>query len=67
MDGDTCSIRGIYSDEANDELREQMKKPLHWINLDGNLAVFAHAQAIDTVYAMTLGVPGMKKLTDPVF
>ena len=67
MDGDTCSIRGVYSDEANDELREQMKKPLHWINLDGNLAVFATAQAIDMVFAMTLGVPGMKKLTDPIF
>ena len=66
-DGDTCSIRGIYSDEANQELREQMQKPLHWINLDGNLAVFSHAQSIDSLYAMTLGVPGMKKLTDPIF
>lgn len=66
-DGDTCSVKGIYSDEANAELQEQLKKPLHWIGLDGQLAIFAHAQAIDAVYALTLGVPDMKKLTDPIF
>ena len=67
MDGDCCSVKGIYTDEANAELQEQIKKPLHWIGLDGNLAIFAHAQAIDAVYALTLGVPDMKKLTDPIF
>lgn len=66
-DGDTVSVKGIYTDEANEELKEQLKKPLHWIGLDGNLAIYAHAQAIDAVFAMTLGVPDMKKLTDPEF
>ena len=66
-DGDTGSVKGIYTDEANEELQNQLKMPLHWIGLDGNLAILAHAQAIDAVYAMTLGVPDMKKLTDPEF
>ena len=67
MDGDTCSVKGIYSEEANEELRQQIEKPLHWIGLDGKLAIFAHAQAIDAVFAMTMGVPDMKKLSDPEF
>lgn len=66
-DGDTCSVKGIYSDEANKELQEHLNKPLHWCGLNGKLEVFAHAQAIDAVFAMTLGVPSMKKLSDPIF
>ena len=66
-DGDTCSVKGLYSEEANEELRKQIESPLHWIGLDGKLATYAHAQAIDAVFAMTIGVPDMKKLTDPEF
>lgn len=67
MDGDTCSVKGIYSEEANEELRKQLDSPMHWIGLDGQLAIYAHAQAIDAVFAMTISVPDMKKITDPVF
>lgn len=66
-DGDTCSVKGIYTDEANAEIKKQMQSNLHFIGLDGNLAIFAHAQAIDAVFAMTFPVPDMKKLSDPVF
>ena len=41
---------------------------MHWIGIDGDLALIAHAQAIDAVFALTMQVPSMKKkLTDPVF
>ena len=66
-DGDTCSVKGIYSDEANAEMEQHLKSLKHWIGLDGQLAIFAHAQAIDAVYAMTIGAPDMKKITDPEF
>lgn len=66
-DGDTCSVKGIYTDEANAELEKHLNSLNHWIGLDGELAIKAHAQAIDAVYAMTMGVPDMKKITDPVF
>ena len=66
-DGDTCSVKGIYTDEANAELEKHLNSLGHWIGLDGNWAIKAFAQAIDAVYAMTMGVPDMKKLTDPVF
>ena len=67
MDGDTCSVKGIYSEEANDEIKKYMKQPARYIGSDANLAIFAHAQAIDAVYALTISVPNMKKLTDPEF
>lgn len=44
-----------------------MKQPARYIGSDANLAIFAHAQAIDAVYALTISVPDMKKLTDPEF
>ena len=40
---------------------------MHWIGLNGDLAILAHAQAIDAVYALTIQVPSMKKVTDPIF
>jgi len=66
-DGDTCSVKGIYSDEANDEVKKQINGVNHFIGLNGDLAIFAHAQAVDATFALTMEVPDMKKLTDPVF
>jgi hypothetical protein len=66
-DGDTVSVKGVYTEEANAELKKQINSNMHWIGLNGDLAIFAHAQAIDAVYALTIQVPSMKKVTDPVF
>lgn len=67
MDGDCCSVKGIYSDEANEEIKKQINGVNHFIGLNGDLAIFAHAQAVDATFALTMEVPDMKKLTDPVF
>ena len=66
-DGDCCSVKGIYSDEANEEIKKQLNSNNHYIGLNGDLAIFAHAQAIDACFALTFEVPDMKKCTDPVF
>lgn len=66
-DGDTVSIKGIYSEEANKELEEKLNNRAHYIGLNGITDMTATAQAISAMYLLTLEVPGMKKCGKPIF
>lgn len=60
-DGDMATIKGIFTDEANKELLDQLEnKKIHYINLGGYPIVSASKEAIQTLYAMTLTLPETK-------
>lgn len=66
-DGDTVSVKGIYTEEANDELRKQINSKGHFIALNGITEMHSQKQAVHALYALTMEIPGMHKLETPVF
>lgn len=67
VDGDTTSVKGIYSEEANAELKAQINSNMHFIALNGITEMHSQKQAVHALYALTLEVPGMRKLEEPEF
>lgn len=65
-DGDTVSVKGVYTVEANDELAEFMKSKRNFINLGGSNIRYSTADSIQAIYSFTK-VLSSTKLTDPVF
>lgn len=65
-DGDQCSVRGIFTVEANKELEETMHQKKHYINLGSTNVRISEKEAVQAVYELTLTLPD-NKLTDPVF
>ena len=53
-DGDQVTVKGIYTDEANAELKRQLNSKLHFINLGGKPVVEITNEAIQSLYALTL-------------
>lgn len=65
-DGDQVTVKGIYSNEANDELDKQMKSKVHYISLNGKAVMEVDKETIQALYCFTY-IPEDTKLTDPVF
>lgn len=59
-DGDMVTIKGVYTDEANAELKKQLETNIHFINLGGNPVISTAKEAIQAIYAMTLTMPETK-------
>ena len=59
-DGDMVTIKGVYTDEANAELKKQLASNIHFINLGGNPVISTSKESIQAIYAMTLTMPETK-------
>ena len=59
-DGDMVTIKGVYTDEANAELKKQLASNIHFINLGGNPIISTSKESIQALYAMTLTLPDTK-------
>ena len=59
-DGDMVTIKGVYTDEANTELKKQLASNIHFINLGGNPVISTSKESIQALYAMTLTLPDTK-------
>lgn len=59
-DGDMVTIKGVYTDEANAELKKQLASNIHFINLGGNPVISTSKESIQALYAMTLTSPDTK-------
>ena len=53
MDGDQTSVRGIYSIEANAELRDQLNSKRHFINLGGSNIMETTNEGAQALYNLT--------------
>ena len=56
----------VYSDEANAEIEKFLKSKRFYIDLGGKNVRVSGKEAIQTVYNLTLILPGTK-LTNPIF
>lgn len=59
-DGDTVSDKGVFSIEANEELREFMNSKAFYVNLGGNCVRGMSKDAIQSIYCLTRVLPGTK-------
>ena len=65
-DGDTVTVRGVYTVEANEELENHMHSKANFIDIGGNNIRYSTKDAIQTLYNLTRILPDVK-LTDPTF
>ena len=67
-DGDTVTVKGIYSVEANEELERVMKANFNFIGLGGTPIRNSGNEAFQSLYNMTLLLPDAKgKTSTPTF
>ena len=67
-DGDQCTSKGIYSEEANRELDKQLNSKSHYFNLGGEGIRTSGKEAIQSLYNLTLCLTDdKKKMSNPVF
>lgn len=67
-DGDQCTVKGVYSEEANEELDKQLSSKSHYFNLGGKGIRSSSKEAIQSLYNLTLCLPDDKsRMSDPVF
>ena len=68
MDGDQVTVKGIYSEEANDELDKHLNSKSHYFNLGGQGVRTSSKEAIQSLYNLTLCLDADKaKISDPIF
>ena len=68
MDGDQCTSKGIFSEEANRELDKQLNNKSHYFNLGGNGIRTSDKEAIQSLYNLTLCLTDDKaKISSPKF
>lgn len=68
MDGDQVTVKGVFSEEANEELEKQLSAKSHYFNLGGKGVRSSDKEAIQSLYNLTLCLPDDKqKMSDPVF
>jgi len=65
-DGDQTSNKGIYTIEANEELKEFMNSKAHYISLNGINMRTSSNEAIQSLYSLTKILPETK-ITAPIF
>lgn len=67
-DGDTVSIKGVYTDEANEELKKFANSKMNFINLGPNNMRASENDCIQSLYVITkILTADQNKLTDPQF
>ena len=67
-DGDQVTVKGVFSEEANEELEKQLSTKSHYFNLGGKGVRTSDKEAIQSLYNLTLSLDDDKsKITDPVF
>lgn len=67
-DGDQVTVRGIFSEEANDELDKQLSAKAHYFNLGGKGVRTSDKEAMQSLYSLTMCLDTDKdKITAPVF
>jgi hypothetical protein len=66
MDGDQCTSKVAFSLEANAELDKFMKSKAHYVSLGGKNTLESSNEAIQSLYNLTLILPGTK-ITSPQF
>ena len=60
MDGDQCTVKIAYTNEANQELDKFMNSKCHYIDFSGINMRQSSNEAIQSLYNMTLILPGTK-------
>ena len=67
-DGDQCTVKGVFSEEANEELDKQLKSRSHYFNLGGKGVRTSDKEAIQSLYNLTLCLnEDLSKISNPVF
>ena len=68
-DGDTIVLKGVYTNEANDELKAYMNTKANYVDLGGHIIRGPSKEAIISMYTLTMKVPNIESgvLTDPQF
>ena len=67
-DGDQCTIKGVFSEEANAELDKQLTAKSHYFNLGGKGVRASDKEAMQSLYSLTLCLDDDKvKMTNPEF
>ena len=67
-DGDTISIKSLYSIEANEELNKILNSKKRYIDLCGTSILQEEIECLQSLYNLTMVLPDdMKKLTFPEF
>lgn len=62
------TVRGVFTEEANKELHEQLSAKSHYFNLGGKGVRASDKEAMQSLYNLTLCLPVDKdKMVDPVF
>ena len=68
QDGDQCTVKGVFSEEANAELDNQLRSKSHYFNLGGKGVRTSDKEAMQSLYNLTLCLDDDKeKMVDPVF
>ena len=62
-------MKGVYTNEANDELKAYMDTKANYIDLGGHIIRSPSKEAIISMYSMTMKVSNIENgvLTDPQF
>ena len=68
LDGDQTTIKGVFSEEANEELEKQLGSKSHYFNLGGKGVRTSTKEAIQSLYNLTLCLDEDKsKISNPEF
>lgn len=68
MDGDQVTVKGVFSNEANEELHAQLSNKAHFFNLGGKGVRTSDKEAMQSLFSLTLCLEADKdKITNPVF
>lgn len=68
QDGDQCTVKGVFSEEANEELDKQLRSKSHYFNLGGKGVRTSDKEAMQSLFNLTLCLDDdLKKMKNPVF
>lgn len=59
-DGDQISCKGVFTNEANDELNSFIDSKANYIGLDGKCTLITTNESIQSMYNLTKVLPGTK-------
>lgn len=67
-DGDTVSVKGVWSEESNIELDKYLKSKGNFIDIGARNIRYSSSEAIQSIYDLTKVLENdKKKLVDPIF
>ena len=65
-DGDMVTVKGVFTEEANEELKKQINSNRHYIDLGCAPAIECTKEAIQSIFSLTLTFDE-EHLTEPKF